>query len=783
MRLKLFMTIVMLGFLCPIVKSQVQKITLSGFIKDAQSGEDLIGATVHFLESNTGTTTNEYGFYSISLEEGKHKVVYSYIGYDNVEKELILDGNTELNIDLSQEERMLGEVVISAEKDKSKENVTSAEMSVIDVKIEMVKKMPALFGEVDIIKSIQLLPGVKSVGEGSSGFYVRGGNVDQNLVLLDEAPIYNASHVLGFFSSFNPESVKDMKLYKGGIPSIYGGRLSSVLDIRMKEGNSKRLAMSGGIGTLMSRLAIEAPIGENASFMVAGRRSYIDLLAKGYQKLKGETSNNQFYFYDLNAKLNYKFSSRDRVFFSGYFGRDVIGFKEDDSENIGIEWGNQTSTIRWNHIFSPKVFSNITLYTSKYDYFLDFEDQVTRFNWLSKLFEQSGKVDLKYYPSPDHTIEIGGQFIQHRLQPGSIKTYEEGKLQQEFKLEQNKSNEIAGYVQHDWNINKRLKLDYGIRYSQLANRGPQKVYTVDDNYEISDTTKHTSGTFNTYGNFEPRIAMRYLLNKGSIKASYNRTAQYIQLASNGNTATPFDIWFSSSPNIKPQLADQWAVGYFRNVANNAVELSAEVYYKRFENAIDFKDHASLLLNEYLEQELRFGEARSYGIELMAKKNTGRLSGWISYTLSKAEKKINTINNGDWYNAKYDKPHDFSLVAAYDLSSKVSLGGNFVYSTGSAVTFPTGRYEYQGKTIPVYSDRNGARLPDYHRLDLSLTLKNKKKDNRRFNSEWVFSFYNVYNRKNAFTITFKEDEINTDTNVAIKESIFGIVPSITYNAKF
>lgn len=781
---KITMTFVMLLLLCPLLIGQNKKATLSGYVKAADSGEDMISATVYIPEISSGTTTNEYGFYSISLEPGNYTVVYSYIGFEDIKTTVELNEDIRKNVELIPEKTVIGEVTISAEKEKAKEHVTSTEMSTVDVKIGMVKKMPALFGEVDIIKSIQLLPGVKSVGEGSSGFYVRGGNVDQNLVLLDEAPIYNASHILGFFSSFNPDAIKDMKLYKGAMPAVYGGRLSSVLDIRMKEGNSKTFAASGGIGTLMSRLALEAPIGDNASFMIAGRRSYIDLVTRAIQKLRGQDDDNIFYFYDLNAKFNYKFSDKDRLFLSGYLGRDVMGFEDGNEQRFGIEWGNTTGTARWNHIFSPKVFSNLTYYYSKYDYFLDFNAGVDRFKWASDLEEHSLKADFGYYLNSNHTIKTGAHFITHQLNPGFIESFSRDELIAEFDIEDNQSLEGALYLQHDWNISRKLKLDYGLRYSFLGNRGPQEVFKIDQNYEISDTINYESGTFNRYNNFEPRIGLRFLTpGNSSIKASYNRTAQYIQLASNGNSSTPFDIWFSSSVNVKPQVADQWALGYFKNLANDQIELSAEVYYKDFKNAIDFKDHASLLLNKFLEQELRTGIARSYGIELMAKKSSGRFSGWISYTLSKAERRIPTINNEKWYNAKYDKPHDFSLVAAYDLSKRVALSGNFIYSTGSAVTFPTGSYEYQGKTIPVYSDRNGARLPDYHRLDLSLTIQNKRNTKRRIQSETVISLYNVYNRKNAFAINFRQDENNPNTNEAIKQSIFGIVPSVTTNFKF
>lgn len=781
---KTILTSVILVLLCPFMIGQNKKTTLSGYVKDSDTGEDMISATVYIPEISSGTTTNEYGFYSISLEPGTYNVTYSYIGFEDMKIEVDLSNDLGKNIELSPEKTVIGEVTISAEKEKAKEHVTSAEMSTVDVKIGMVKKMPALFGEVDIIKSIQLLPGVKSVGEGSSGFYVRGGNVDQNLVLLDEAPIYNASHVLGFFSSFNPDAIKDMKLYKGGIPSVYGGRLSSVLDIRMKEGNSKNFAASGGIGSLMSRLAIEAPIGENASFVIAARRSYIDVVSNLIQKIRGQDDDNVFYFYDLNAKFNYKFSDKDRLFLSGYLGRDVMKFEDGNDQSFGIQWGNTTGTARWNHIFSPKVFSNLTYYYSKYDYFLDFNAGVDRFKWDSELEEHSLKADFGYYLNTNHTIRLGTQYITHQLNPGFIESFSNDELIAEFDIENNQSLEGAFYIQHDWDITDKIKLDYGLRYSTLSNRGPQEVYKIDDNYEISDTINYESGSFNKYSNFEPRVAVRFLTpGNSSIKASYNRTAQYIQLASNGNSQTPFDIWFSSSVNIEPQLADQWALGYFKNLANDQIELSAEVYYKDFKNAIDFKDHASLLLNDVLEKEIRTGEARAYGIELMAKKSTGRLSGWISYTYSKAQKKIPTINNEEWYNAKYDKPHDFSLVAAYELSKRVAISGNFIYSTGSAVTFPTGRYEYQGKTIPVYSDRNGARLPDYHRMDLSLTLQSKKNNRRRIQVETVFSIYNVYNRKNAFAINFQQDDTNPNLNQAVKQAIFGIVPAVTTNFKF
>ncbi len=761
-----------------------EKYTLNGQIADAKSGEDLISATIYVPKLNIGATTNVYGFYSLTLPKGSYEVIYSYVGFENQVITLGLASDVTKDIELSESGSLMGEVVISAEKEDEDQNVSSTEMSVEEVSIETVKKLPALFGEIDIIKVIQLLPGVKSVGEGSSGFYVRGGNVDQNLVLLDEAPIYNASHVLGFFSAFNPDAIKDMKLYKGAIPSHFGGRLSSVLDIRMKEGNSKKFAGSGGIGTLMSRLALEAPIGDSGSFMLAGRRSYIDLVSKAVQKLRGKGSddNDAFYFYDLNAKANYRLNSNNRIFASGYFGRDVLAFNGED-QSFRVEWGNSTGTLRWNHLFSPKLFSNLTYYYSNYNYLLDFEEDFARFKWTSRLKEHSLKFDLGAYLNPNNTIRFGLHTIQHNIAPGNIKTFEEEVEKQNFDIQENKSYESAAYINNEQVISDKLKIDYGLRLSMLNNVGPQKVYNLDENYEIKDTTNYT-GVYNTYWNLEPRLGLRYALNESSsIKASYNRTAQYIQLASNGNSATPFDIWFSSSKQVKPQLADQVAFGYFKNLRNNTIEFSMEVYYKNFKNSIDFKDHAQLLLNENLEAELRIGEARAYGLELMLKKNQGKFSGWISYTLSKVQKKIPSINNGDWYNAKYDKPHDLSIVGAYELNKRISLGSSFIYSTGNAVTFPTGKYDFLGVAVPIYSERNAARLPDFHRLDFSITYRSKKNETRRFKSEWVLSVYNVYNRRNAFSIDFKQEEANPNITYAERTSVFAIVPSLTYNVKF
>lgn len=752
--------------------------TISGYIKGADTGEELINASLLVKGTGVGVVSNLYGFYSLTLPAGSHDLVYSYLGFDDNERTVNLNEDLRLDVELAESSSMLSEVVITAEE--VDENVENTQMGRVKVDIETVKRMPALFGEVDIIKAIQLLPGVKSIGEGTSGFYVRGGNVDQNLVLLDEAPIYNASHMLGFFSSFNPDAIKDMQLYKGAISSRYGGRLSSVLDIRMKEGNSKKFGGAAGIGTIMSRLSLEAPISDKGSFIVSGRRSYLDVVAKLVKpSLRSEEgSPSDFYFYDLNAKGNYKINENNRIMLSGYFGRDVINVND-----FGVEWGNRTGTLRWNHIFSPKTFSNITAYYSDYDYFLTINNPVSKTKWNSRLKELSLKGDFTTFLSPENTLQFGGQIIRHQLSPGNIKIFESDSLITDFKIDSNQSIENAIYISDEIAITDNLKINAGLRLSSLHNMGPQTHFNLDEDYELVDSTNYEGGIYHSYYNLEPRLGMKYSFGPQSIKASYNRTTQYIQLASNGNASTPFDIWFTASPKVKPQLADQFALGYYRNFQNNTFEFSAEIYYKNFINAIDFKERAQLLLNGNLEGELRVGKGRAYGIELLLKKDKGALTGWLGYTYAKVEKKIPTINQGDWYNAKYDKPHEFSAVVSYAINNKFSVSSNFVYSTGGAVTFPTGRYEFEGALVPVYSERNGERLPDYHRLDFSANYKPTKKLFGKLQSEIVFGIYNVYNRKNAYSVDFKQDDINPNETYAEKSSVFSIVPSITYNAKF
>ncbi len=757
-----------------------EKFTFSGHVKDASTGEELISATLYVQELQTGNVTNVYGYYSITLPAGQYNVAFSYLGYKDQTIQIDLNEDIRQDVELLGIQNTIDEITIVAEE--KKKNVESVEMSTVKINIEAVKKLPALFGEVDVIKAIQLLPGVKSIGEGTSGFYVRGGNADQNLVLLDEAPIYNSSHLLGFFSSFNPDAIKDMTLSKGAMEARYGGRLSSVLDIRMKEGNSKKFAGSGGVGSIMTRLALEAPISDKGSFIVSGRRSYLDLMAKLVLALKGDNDSDfTFYFYDLNAKGNYRLSENDRLFASGYFGRDVMA---DPESGLSLSWGNKTSTLRWNRIFSPKLFSNLTFYYSNYDYGLGIEDGISNIDWDSKLAEFSLKADLTYYPSPSHNIQMGFQSIRHDLRPGDITLIEDENLVSDFRIEQAISIENALYLSDEYKVNDKLSVQAGLRFSSLHNVGPSTHVPMDEEYNELDSVRYEGGIYKTHFNLEPRLGLKYSIGENqSIKASYNRTTQYIQQASNGNSATPFDIWFTSSPVVKPQLADQISLGYFRNFKDNVYEFSTEIYAKKFTNAIDFKEGAQLLLNKNLEGELRIGEAKAYGLEMMMKKDKGRLTGWLAYTYSKIEKKIDQINDGNWYNAKYDKPHDFSLVASYEMTDRISMSTNFVYSSGNAVTFPTGKYIYKNTVIPVYSERNGARLPNFHRMDLSMTIQNKKNKLRRWQSEMVFSIYNLYNRKNALAINFKQDQADPNVTYAEKLSVFSIIPSISYNVKF
>jgi len=768
-----------------------EKYTLNGYIRDNTSGESLIGATAYVVELGIGATSNEYGFYSITLPPDDYTIEFGYLGFQSKLEQITLTENTRLDIELGEEALELDEVVITAESEDR--NVTDVEMSTNKLDVATIKKMPTLLGEVEIIRSIQLLPGVTTVGEGASGFNVRGGSIDQNLVLLDEAPVFNSSHLFGFFSVFNPDAVKDVKLYKGGIPSRYGGRLSSILDVRMKEGNNKKLTIDGGIGFIFSRLSIEAPIvRDKASFIVAARRSYIDVLSRPF--LSDENQDSGLNFYDLTLKTNYKFSEKDRIFLSGYLGRDNFLF----GETAGFNWGNSTGTLRWNHLFSEKLFSNLTFYYSDYDYQIKFfSDPQNRFDWNAGIVNYSLKPELTLYLNPKNAIRFGGQAIVYKFDPGTAIGVSEGEVR-DFGLSSKYAIESALYIENEQELGSNIKINYGLRWSHFNYTGKGVAYTFAEANPgtrralLSTETYDQWESIQTYNNFEPRLAVNFQLSGNrSIKASYNRMAQYIQLISNTTASTPVDIWTPASNNIEPQIADQFAVGYFQNFADNSYEFSAETYYKKMDNIVDYIDAADLILNPYIEGDLLSGEGRAYGLELLMKKNKGDFTGWLSYTLARTERKIPGINQNQWYPSRFDQTHKMTFNGFYELNERWSLSSTITVISGSPITFPTSRFEQQGYVIPHNSNesRNNVRIPLYHRLDLGATLKGKKKPGKKWYGEWVFSIYNVYARRNPFAIYFRPEDtrptgLDPVQTEAIKLSVIGnFIPSVSYNFKF
>jgi hypothetical protein len=751
---------------------------ISGYVRDAETGEGLVGASILIRDYEKGTVTNLYGFYSISLNPGEYKLEYSYVGYEKKDVTVKLDRNLIVNVELSTFVRKLEEVSVNAEGPGA--HLESAEMSSVRLTGRSIRKIPALMGEVDIIKAIELLPGVQASSEGSSGFSVRGGNPDQNLILLDEAPVYNASHLMGFFSVFNNDAIKDVKLYKGDIPAEYGGRLSSLLDVRMKDGSNKKFAVSGGVGTISSRITLEGPlVKDKISFILSGRRTYADLFLPFAREEVVRKS--KLYFYDLNAKLNWIINDRNRVYLSGYSGKDV--FK---NQFAGIGFGNNTFTARWNHLFGPRMFSNFTLVQSNYFYELGTpEGEANSFLWTSRMHDFSGKEDFNYFITPGLSIKFGAGVILHKFRPGSAKGLGKESLFTEFILPDLHSLENNIYLSVEQSAGHHWKFRYGLRISTFHDIGKATVYQYDKKFEVADSATYGPGEF--YQNYltpEPRIAATYLIgSNSSVKLSYSRTSQFIHLAQNSTAGTPLDVWFPSSPNVSPQVCDQIATGYFRDFFNKTVEASIEIYYKKINHAIDFKDHASLLLNRYIEGELRFGSAESYGMEFFVRKNEGRLTGWISYTLSKTQREFRDINNGKPYPAPYDRPNDVSVVLNYEISQRVWIAANWVYCTGLPVTFPTGRFEYMGRIAPVYSDRNSYRMPDYHRLDLSVSLQSRTRPGKRWNWDLNLSVYNAYYRKNAWAINFVQDDQDPTVTHAEMTYLFPIIPALTFNFRY
>ena len=782
---------VVLASFCFVFSFAQQKFTISGTVTEASSNETLIGVTIAVPELRTGVTTNEYGFYSITLPEGNYRLQVSYLGFQTISQDFELNTNRQVNFQMIEEAEQLDEVVVT--EDVEKMDVRTPQMSVNALSVETIKKIPVILGEADVIKSILLLPGVTNAGEGASGFNVRGGSVDQNLILLDEATIFNSSHLFGFFSVFNPDAIKDIKLYKGGIPARYGGRVSSVLDIFQKEGNSKAFKVNGGLGAVASRLLVEGPIiKEKAAFLIGGRASYAHLFLPLFNQ------DNTAYFYDLNTKINFNLDSRNSIYLSGYFGRDVFGI----SGTFENTYGNAVGNFRWNHLFSNKLFSNLSLIYSDYYYGLKLD--FVGFNWNSGIRNFNLKYDLKHYVTDKLQVNYGVNNIYYQFNPGKIEPSNSSSGIIEDQLVRKYANELAAYIDVKHDLSNNLSLGYGLRWSNFIRLGQDEINTYENNEAVFfdpalaiyreavpiATVNAKNRTLATFNNLEPRVSLSYTLStESSLKASYTRLAQYLHLLSNTSSPTPLDVWTPSGPFTKPQLLDQYALGYFKNLRGGDYTLETEVFYKDIQNRIDYIDGANLIANDAIEQVILNGEARAYGLELLLRKNEGRFQGWLAYTLSKSEQRTpgrnaqeTGINFGEWYNTPYDKPQDISFYGSYDLNEKWSFNSNFVFQTGQPTNYPIGQFEFQGLSVPYYGLRNKERLPAYHRLDVAATLTPRKNSGRKKQAEWVFSIYNLYSRKNAASINFRRNQ-DTGANEAIRTSIFGIVPAVTYNFKF
>ncbi len=772
-----------------------EKFTVSGYVQDASNGENLIGATVYIKEIESGAVTNFYGFYSVTLSPGTYNFEFRYLGFDGLSLEITLNQNKRLDLELIPEGTELEEIIIEAEPEDI--NVSGVQMSTNKLDIQSIQKLPSFFGEVDVLKSIQTLPGVTTVGEGTTGFNVRGGGVGQNLVLLDEAPVYNSSHLLGFFSVFNPDAVKDIKLIKGGIPARYGGRIASILDIRMKEGNSKKFTAQGGVGSIFSRLAVEGPIKKDkASFIVAARRSYVDVFAKAFTDVLSDGA--ALNFYDVTLKTNYDINANNRIFLSGYFGRDNFKF----DERQGFNWGNTTTTLRWNHLYNDRLFSNLTLFYSNYDYELAFgEDDLDKFNWNSEIDTYDLKQEFTYFINPNNELSFGADILLYNFEPANAIGVSNGESR-DISIPEKKALESSAYISNDQTIGDRVTIQYGLRFSNFMYLGKGQYFEFDQpepgiRRRVTDTFEADKfEVIKNYANLEPRASIKYQLpTNSSLKASYNRTAQYIHLVSNTTASNPLDIWTPSTNNITPQTGQQWALGYFRNFgANNSIETSIETYYKNTTNQIDYIDGADILINEFLEGDLLSGKGRAYGLEFFAKKNGGRINGWVSYTIARTELQVDGINNNQWYPTRFDQLHNLKIAAFYETPGRWSFAANFSLISGTPTTFPTSRFQVQDYTIPLnfFNSRNNIRIPAFHRLDISATLqgrKMKRGKTRKNENYWVFGVYNVYARRNPFSIYFAQvDERpiggNPIETQATRVSIIGtLLPSISYNFKF
>ncbi len=752
------------------------KYTINGTVKDKKTGEVLIGATVYLLEvSKSATNSNSYGFFSISAPSGSYNLITSFAGYLTDTMKIQLDQNISTIVELSQKTAELEEVVVSSKK--RNENVVRPLTGVQKLSVSDIKNVPVIFGEKDVLKTIQLLPGVKAAGDGNSGFYVRGGGADQNLILLDEATVYNPSHFLGFFSAFNSDAIKDLTLYKGAMPAEYGGRLSSVVDIKMNDGNNKDYHVSGGLGLIASRLAIEGPIvKDRGSFIISARRTYADV----FLKLSHDSTinRNSLYFYDLNMKANYTFNKNNRVYLSGYFGKDVFGV----ASQFGLDYGNSTGTVRWNHIFNSRLFSNTSFIYSNYNYNISITSNGNDLLLKSKIEDASLKQDFQYYLNSTSKLNFGFQVTHHTISPAVLNA-SPGSNFNPINIQRNYSFENAVYISHEYAASDKLRFNYGLRFSSFIQTGPGTFNNYDSaGNTIQSKTYEQGQVVSSYYNLEPRFSASFQMNdNSSVKASYTRNVQNLHLLSNSATSNPTDLWIPSSQNVKPEIADQVSLGYYRNFKDNNYEFSSEVYYKIMQNTIDYRNGAQLRANANVESQLLFGHGRAYGLELFLKKKTGRFTGWISYTLSKTEIQINGINNNDWYPAKQDQANNIALVGIYQLNKKWTFSANFVYNTGAPATFPSGKYSVNGQTTFYYTERNAYRMPDYNRLDIAATLQGKK--HKKWEGSWTFSLYNAYGRENAYAITFRDNPDNASQTQAVQLALFRWVPSVTYNFKF
>lgn len=777
---------ILLGVCCALCATAQEKFTLSGYVRDSLSGETLIGATVSVNGNGKNIASNQFGFYSITLPRGTYMVVATFAGYEMQPLTISLDRNIEQNFYLSVKP-VLQEVIVSARRHDG--NVTTAQMGKIDLSINQVKSVPVLLGETDLLKTLQLLPGVRNAGEGNTGMYVRGGGPDQNLILLDDAIVYNTGHLFGFFSVFNSDAIKNISLVKGGMQAQYGGRLSSVLDVAMKEGNLNKFEVEGGIGAIASRLSVQGPLKKNkSSFIVSGRRTYVDLLVKPFVSEKSDFYGSGYYFYDLNAKVNYIFSEKDRLYLSGYFGRDVFTYRNARRAfRADIPWGNTTATLRWNHVFNRKLFANTTVVYNDYAFSFGAAQNDFNIKLSSGIHDWSAKTDFDLFASPQHKLRFGAALTHHTFTPNILS----GNQGDNQFFPDNEMRKYAGetgiYVQDDWEVSKRIKVNAGLRYSRFVQLGPYKIFSNDINGNKSDSISYgTNKPVKTYYGFEPRFTMRYAINNAtSLKAAVTKNLQYIHLVSNAGSTLPTDLWVPSTYRVKPQISWQYAAGFFKNFNNNMLETSVEVYYKRMDNQIEYREGYTPSLKDP-EEDFVFGKGWSYGTELFINKTRGKLTGWIGYTLSWTWRQFDTLNGGIRFPSKYDRRHDLSVAGTYQLNKKWKFSAVFVYGSGNAVSLPERFYVIGGVFTQEYSKINQYRLAPYHRMDLSATLTPRTKPKQKWQQSWVFSIYNAYSRLNPYFIYFSQDGSPYDGSLTMKTqqvSLFPIIPAITWNFKF